>query len=101
WSPSACASSPTAIWQSSLLPTMARSFIRQAMPACGNSPFDRTGRLLERIDVSDLRGELDLSRDGHFLLTDYTGPDGQESVEVIDLKRAAPIARALKRAESP
>jgi eukaryotic-like serine/threonine-protein kinase len=62
--------------------------------------FDRKGHLLEHTNVSDIRGELDLSPDGRRLLTDYTSPDGSGSVEVIDLQRGSPIARALKPAES-
>lgn len=64
--------------------------------------FDRTGRQIEALNAADVRGELDLSHDGHLLVSDHTNPDGHRGVQVLDLRRgAAPVARVLKRADSP
>ncbi len=64
--------------------------------------FDRSGRRLETINSPEIRGEFDLSRDGRYLVTDYNTPDGQQRVELLDLRRGpSPVARTLKPAESP
>ncbi len=65
--------------------------------------FDRKGQQLETLSVRNSRGELDLSRDGRRLLTDYAGPEERTlGVAIIDLQRgsATSVERPFKSDES-
>ncbi len=60
--------------------------------------FARDGRQLAKIDARNLRGEMDLSRDGRRLLSDHTSSSGDTEIDIVDLERnaASPVMHAAK-----